>query len=126
MTDDATVMATAPPGGTAVATSSPGVETTRTVEHGAASDLPETNWTWRRWFVWAVTIFACALLWRITERVTDITTLREAVRYLCGIIVLILTLYLAGASAEKMVQIISAVRTTRRETVTTTPAGATT
>lgn len=94
---------------------------TKVIEHGDASDLPELDWFWRRVYVFALTVACCLFVWLVARRVTDVATLREAIRNAMGIIVLLNILYLAGASAEKIVQLVSAVRTTRRETVMSAP-----
>lgn len=98
---------------------------TKVVEHGDASDLPELDWFWRRVYVFALTIACCLFIWLVARRVEDVATLREAIRNAMGIIVLLNILYLAGASAEKIVQLVSAVRTTRKETVMSAPPPAT-
>jgi hypothetical protein len=95
--------------------------TVKTVEHGEASDLPETNWFWRRVFTFVLTAAVLLFAWRVSERVTDIITLRMALRYALGIIALLSLLYLAGASTEAITRLFAAVRTTRKETVTTAP-----
>ncbi len=99
--------------------------TIRTVEHGEPSALPETGWVWRRSYAFAVTFTMTVLAWRISERVEDIATLRLALRYAFWTILLMCLLYMAGASAEAITKLVSAVRTTRKETVTTAPPPAT-
>lgn len=99
--------------------------TIRTVEHGEPSALPETGWLWRRIYAFAVTIAMTVLAWRISERIEDIPTLRLALRYAFWTILLMCLLYMAGASAEAITKLVSAVRTTRKETVTTAPPPAT-
>lgn len=93
--------------------------TTRVVEHTDASDLPEVNWTWRRWFVFMVTIAALALVWRIVEKSADIVTLRMIARYSLALAALMALLYIAGASSEQVVKLLQAAKTTRKETITT-------
>ncbi len=102
----------------------PDTATIRTVEHGDASDLPETNWFWRRVFTFILTAAVLLFAWRISERLTDVATLRMALRYSLGIIALLSLLYLAGASTEAITRLFAAVRTTRKETISsgTSPA----
>lgn len=97
----------------------------KTVEHGEASDLPETNWLWRRVFTFALTAAMLLYAWRLSERVTDIATLRMALRYAFALLALLALLYLAGASTEAITRLLAAVKTTRKETVTSAPPPAT-
>lgn len=124
MSEDATITASAPAGGsvtaTAVPPSIPAAEV-KVVEHGEASDLPELDWVWRRAFVFALVAICALLVWRISERVNDVDTLKMTIKYLCWIILLLCLLYIAGASSEKIVQLVSAFRTTRKETITSGP-----
>lgn len=98
--------------------------TIRTVEHGEASALPEIAWGWRRTFAFGFTVACVLLVWRISERVSDIATLRMIARYALGLVALMALLYMAGASTEAITKLTAAWRTTRRETVTTGPAPA--
>jgi len=93
--------------------------TVRTVEHNEASALPETGWLWRRVFVFACTAVVLAMVWRVSERVTDVGTLKMTIRYLIFAVYLFALLYLAGASTEAITRLLAAVRTTRKETVST-------
>ena len=97
----------------------------KTVEHTEASALPETGWLWRRVYAFAVTVAMTLLAWRISERIEDVGTLRLALRYAFWTILLMCMLYMAGASAEAITKLIGAIRTTRRETITTAPPPAT-
>lgn len=116
--EDATVTATAPAGGSVTATAVQPAASVSVVEHGEASDLPELDWVWRRAFVFALTAACCfGILW-LTRNITDVATLKMTIKYLCWIIILLCMLYIAGASSEKIVQLVSAVRTTRKETIT--------
>ena len=99
----------------------PDVATVRTVEHEQPSALPETGWLWRRVFVFGLTLGLLLLTWRLTERVSDVATLRMAIHYLMLALMLVLLLYLAGASTEAITRLLAAVRTTRKETITTAP-----
>src|SRR4051794_41046166 len=94
----------------------------RTVEHGEASDLPETNWLWRRWFAFGFTLTCIGLVWRVSERTSDLVTLRMIARNSLALAGLMCLLYMAGASSEAITRLLAAVRTTRKETVTTAPA----
>jgi len=96
--------------------------TIHTVEHGEVSELPETNWLWRRVFTFALTVALVVYLWWLTGKISDVATLRMALRYAFGIIALLALLYLAGASTEAIARLLAAVRTTRKETVTSAPA----
>lgn len=94
---------------------------TKTVEHGEASALPELGWFWRRTFAFDFTIACLLFAWRVSERVTDVNTLRMALRYALGLVALMSLLYMAGASTEAITKLFAAVRTTRKETVTSAP-----
>lgn len=93
----------------------------RTIEHGDASEIPAARWMWRRWYVFALTAVAMALLWRLTERMDDVTTLRMVAKYLCWTVGLLVFVYVAGATATDCVNMASVLRSTRRETFTTAP-----
>lgn len=95
--------------------------TIRTVEHGEASELPELGWFWRRTFAFGFTVACLLFAWRISERVTDVGTLRMGLRYSLGLVALMSLLYMAGASTEAITKLFAAVRTTRKETLTTAP-----
>lgn len=96
--------------------------TVTTVEHGEPSHIPSPSWTWRRYYTFALTGLAMLLLWRITERVTDIDTLRMVARYLCWIVMGLVFVYVAGATATDCVNMASVLRSTRKETTTTAAA----
>lgn len=95
--------------------------TVHTVEHGEASEIPAARWVWRRWYVFALTAIAMGLLWRLTERVDDIVTLKMVAKYLCWTVMGLVFVYVAGATATDCVNMVSVLRSTRRETVTTAP-----
>lgn len=102
------------------------VATVKTVEFADPSPVPESNWFWRRLYVFVVT---CALAihigWMTLTQIKDEKILREVIRNDQGLIMLFALLYLAGASAEAIGGIIAAIRTSRKETTTTaTPAAA--
>ena len=107
--------------------------TTKVVEHGEASRLPDTSWTFRRLLIFLVAIVCLFLTWQVLGRVSDVVTLRMIARYSLGLVALCLFLYVGGASATDVVRLVSAVRTTRKETLmsgpppaTATPEGVTT
>lgn len=92
-----------------------------TVEHTEASILPEIDWGWRRFFIWFVTFAATALVYWITWRVQDVTTLRMIARYALLGVGFFSMLYITGASAEQVVRLVQAAKTTRKETTTEEP-----
>lgn len=99
--------------------------TIHTVEHGEASELPELGWFWRRTFAFGFTVACLLFAWRVSERVTDVATLRMGLRMALGLAALMALLYMAGASTEAITKLFAAVRTTRKETLTTAPPPAT-
>lgn len=99
--------------------------TVKTVEHGDASALPETGWFWRRCYVFIFTLAMVTFAWCLAEKVNDIGTIRMALRYAFGMLALLSLLYLAGASTEAITRLLAAVRTTRRETISSGPPPAT-
>lgn len=101
------------------------VATVRTVEHGDPSHIPVPSWVWRRWYTFALTAAAMALLWRLTERVEDIVTLRMVCRYLCWTVGGLVFVYVAGATATDCVNMVSVLKSTRKETTAVGPPPAT-
>lgn len=99
--------------------------TIKTVEHGEASELPEITWGWRRLFVFGLTLILCALVAWIAWRVSDVRTLREIAVNSQGLIFLLVFVYVAGATATDVVQLVTAFGSTRKETVTSAPPPAT-
>lgn len=95
--------------------------TTKTIEHGDASALPDVRWLWRRILVFIVTIACLYLAWLVVEKVADVGALREIARIALMIVALCIFVYVAGATATDVIRLVSAVRTTVKETVTTTP-----
>lgn len=95
--------------------------TVKTVEYTEPSPVPESNWLWRRTYVFVVTALLCAHVGWLTYRIDDIGSLREIARNSQGLILLYALLYLAGASAEAISSIVAAIRTARKETVTSAP-----
>lgn len=107
---------------TSVTTPAP-VVTKQTISHEEASDLPELDWGFRRGYVFAVTTADFATLWAMPFIIKNEQTLRMVEKYLLWLLFLLCFLYLAGASAEKVVQITAALRTTRKEQIITSPGG---
>lgn len=118
---EGTVTATAPPGGTATAISSEPVATQKVVEHGEASRMPDTSWTWRRILIFGVAGVASYMLWRAADSVTDVSTLKVIIKYGFYTLWLALILYGVGATVTDLAKLAAAVKTTRRETVSTQP-----
>ncbi len=99
---------------------SPAENATQTVvEHGEASNLPDTSWLFRRALIFLIALAAIASVFWVLGHVTDISTLRMIARYSLGLQAFTLFLYVAGATASDVVRLVGAIRTTRRETVTT-------
>lgn len=138
MTEDATVTATAPPGGSAVATAIQPTASVSVVEHGEASRMPDTSWVWRRLLIFGVCIVASALLFvvvlileHITERAIEgfalpvtaefFGVLKVTIRYGFYTLWLGLSLYGVGATVTDLAKLAAAVKTSRREMVTSTP-----
>jgi uncharacterized membrane protein YcjF (UPF0283 family) len=99
--------------------------TVRTVEHGEASRLPDTSWLWRRILIYLVIIVCLAIAWRVSERVTDIGTLRQILRYAFGMMALGLMLYGVGSTVTDVAALVTAFLSTKRTTVTSAPPPAT-
>ena len=66
-----------------------------------------------------VTFAGSAILFRASERITDVSTLRTIVRYGFYTMWLGLLMYGVGATATDLAKLAAAVKTTRKETVTT-------
>lgn len=107
----------------------------KTTTHEEASRLPEPKWFWRRVLIYIVTFWAMGLLtwavWRVIG-IANRSVRADELPVLGAIIIIIrygfytawgaLVLYGVGASVTDVAVLASAVRTTRRETVTTAPA----
>lgn len=93
----------------------------RTVEYGEASEIPAARWFWRRWYVFALTAAVLALIAWLARDIDDVITLRMTIRYLCWTLLSLVFVYVAGATATDCVNMVSVLRSTRRETVTTAP-----
>ena len=99
--------------------------TVRTVEHGEASRLPDTSWLWRRILIYAVIAVCLLIAWRVSERVTDIGTLRQVLRYTFGMMALGLMLYGVGSTVTDVAGLVTAFLSTKKTTVTSAPPPAT-
>ena len=96
--------------------------TIKTVEYADPSPVPESNWFWRRLYVFVVTAaLATHIGWMTLTQVKSEGTLREVIRNDQWLIMLYALLYLAGASAEAIANVVAAIRTARKETITTAP-----
>lgn len=91
----------------------------RTISHESASDLPEPKRASQIWLVFIVTICCLGITYWVTGKSHDTATLREIARNALGIVALCIFVYVAGASAVDVVKLVGAIRTTRKETVTT-------
>jgi membrane glycosyltransferase len=103
------------------------VATVKTTEHGDASALPEINWTWRRYYVFAVTATLIALVYWITYKTVDIETLKMIARYALWLVFAYALLYVAGSTTTDITGLVAAFRTTVKITEgAAAPAGAVT
>lgn len=113
----------------------------RTVEHGEASEFPELQWQWRRWLTFLATIGALLLLYVCVDRMTTptimerlsaipgaITALKWIALSLIGVVAWCVFIFVAGATGAECVQMVVALKSTRKETTTkaTSPASVTT
>ncbi len=112
--------------------------TIKTIEHLEASRLPEPTWFWRRWLIYGVTVWTlslltasvCVLLWIATHPAQAppalvLNILSLLIRYSFYTAWAAVILYGVGASVTDVASLASAVRTTRKETITTAPPPAT-
>lgn len=111
----------APASGTVTQTASGLVHMEKVVEHNEPSSLPELDWFWRRLYVFALTTFCCALVWVRSDGLGDLS-LRTVLKAAIWTINFLVLAYIVGASAEKVVQIVAALKSTRRERTVETPA----
>lgn len=95
--------------------------TVHTVEHLDPSELPETNWLWRRTFIFVTTLAALGLAYWIVGKTADIDTLRMIARLALYLVAFFALLYIAGAGSEDITRLVTAFRSTRKETVTSAP-----
>lgn len=98
--------------------------THKIVEHGEASRMPDTSWTWRRILIFGVAGVGSYMLWRAANLVTDVGTLKVIIRYGFYTLWLALILYGVGATVTDLAKLAAAVKTTRKETVSTAPPAA--
>lgn len=123
MADPKPTASASSPDATATASGAPATVTTKSVEHGEASRLPDTSWLWRRVLIFAVLTVMCVIAARVSERVSDIGTLRQINRYSYGIILLGLLLYGVGATITDVVKLMTAFASTKKITETKADAG---
>lgn len=97
----------------------------KTVQHEEASRLPDTSWMWRRILIYAVCGVCLLIAWRVSERVTDVVTLRQINRYTYGLLALSLMLYGVGATVTDVAKLVTAFLSTKKTTETTAPPSAT-
>lgn len=92
------------------------------VEHGQPSELPEPKYLWRRVFSMAATVLTDALLLVIVLRTKDPDVLKPVA--IGGLIynLTVACFYIGGATMTDIWRVVSAVRTSRTETVTETKA----
>ncbi|MGA0604847.1 hypothetical protein ACO2Q0_02515 [Phenylobacterium sp. VNQ135] len=100
--------------------------TVKTVEHAEASRLPEPQWFWRRWLIYGCTVASLVILsavvWAVLRHVPPhLPTYQLIIRYSFYTVWAAVLLYGVGASVTDVAQLVSAVRTTRKETLTTAP-----
>lgn len=108
--------------------------TVTTISHEEASRLPEPQWFWRRWLIYGVTVWAMGLLtatvvvvlWVARHpdqpiAVAVLNVLALIIRYSFYSAWAAVILYGVGASVTDLAVLASAVRTTRKETVTSAP-----
>ncbi|AKU43569.1 holin/antiholin [Caulobacter phage Seuss] len=91
----------------------------RTISHEEASDLPEPKRASQIWFFFVVVLACLGLTYWVTGRTHSEPTLREIARNALAIVALIVFVFGAGAGALDVVKLVGAIRTTRKETVTT-------
>lgn len=105
---------------TLVATNAPKASgMTHVVEYGDPSDMPEMQWFWRRIFIYAVTFGASYELDKLSSRIHSEPLLHDIVRLMCAVVMLAMMLYVAGASSEAITKLVGAIKTSRKETVST-------
>lgn len=110
--------------------------TVRTISHEQASRLPEPSWTWRRALIYIGTLWAQGIctwtVWRVIEMAGSARSLSPDQLTILGVYVLVIkysfytvwgviVLYGVAASVTDLASLASAVRTTRKETITTAP-----
>lgn len=109
--------------------------TVKTTEHGEASALPESNWFYRRWYVFIVSALLISVVYWITYKTNDPITMRMIARYALLLLFGTEMLYVAGSTTMDMTHLVAAFRTTTKVTegsappsgtVTTSVAAATT
>lgn len=120
MVDPTPTAAVTDPSGESVASSPAGATVQqRTIIHEDASDLPEPKRASQIWFFFIVVGACLGIAYWVTGKTHDNATLREIARNALGIVALCVFVFGAGASAVDVVKLVGAIRTTRKETVTT-------
>lgn len=88
--------------------------------------LPESNWFWRRWFVFTVTIFFSYLLWDYGDRISAVAMLQPAIgvpalaRLMVWYVITIQIMalfYLVAPSAEQVIKMVQTARSLRQGVV---------
>lgn len=103
-----------------VSTASPAPATvTRRIMHEEASDLPEPKKVWPSLLVTVISMWCLFLVHVIVNKSVDVGLLRETSRNLIYVIALCIFVFVAGATATDVVKLVGAIRTTRKETITT-------
>jgi hypothetical protein len=107
------------------ATSSPALPaaaTTRVLEHGEASSLPRPKRPfWRVVVVMLAVCVGLALAWFITMKVEDPRTLRHIAQLSLGLVYFSIFVFVADGSAQDVVHLVTAFKSTRKETVMSAP-----
>ncbi|HUO23683.1 MAG TPA: hypothetical protein VMU59_14295 [Caulobacteraceae bacterium] len=67
-----------------------------------ALEMPEVSWVWRRVYAFALTALMCALLYLLVARVQDAETLRYLATGLLLVIVLLVLVYVVGATVTDL------------------------
>lgn len=74
----------------------------------APLQLAEVQWTWRRWYIYALTIVLVGLVGFVIHSLTDPSALKVIGLALVGLIAFGQFLYMAGATATDIVRIVAA------------------
>jgi inner membrane protein involved in colicin E2 resistance len=77
-----------------------------TAPHDPQDPLPESTWTFRRWFTYGVTVASLAGVGWIIHKLADGQHLAGVAYGLIGLSALLATYYLIAPSAEHVVKII--------------------
>jgi uncharacterized membrane protein YfcA len=77
------------------------------------SIIREMKWTWRRLFVFVVTVIALSVVAWIVHKLDDADGLKNLAQWLIGLIAMLSTYYLIGPTAEHIVAAVQAFRQRR-------------